>query len=383
MLLYSFTVEKLCRTDTLRNPRNSRMKNSTFYRVDSYTKPCVLVISGSQNVIDRYWGDEKVVAAVGSIIESTGFVFSHTITKTYKELYRAVQQSKPVLTIPNVYRVSARHGNIFLTDVLEKLRVPYFGSTTAGLQCIDKRHFKSVLSSYGLPTPPYAFLDNHGILLGKDNIPLPWVLKPVEGAESLGVTIISDPNDLIPVVHRLQEQFNQPCYIESYVDGKEVTVSYYANRTRVAIVGREVIRPHNSRIVDAETKAQRFSAIMGPLLQGQSMVHIRDLIIRAVRFLELRDWARFDIIIDRNGMPQIIDLNPMPGLRQDPNHPSFFPRCFQDASGRSYQDVVLALIAAVAARCSSVLPTEIVQGLVGVSNILFSELDECYVQFVG
>ena len=45
-----------------------------------------------------------------------------------------------------------------------------------------------------------------------------------------------------------------------------------------------------------------------------------------IRFLGLRDWARIDIRLDENNIPNIIEINPLPGIFPDPADNSCYPK---------------------------------------------------------
>jgi D-alanine-D-alanine ligase len=52
---------------------------------------------------------------------------------------------------------------------------------------------------------------------------------------------------------------------------------------------------------------------------------ITDLCRRAFLALECRDWCRIDVRLDTHGQPQILELNPLPGILPNPQSHSCFP----------------------------------------------------------
>ena len=59
----------------------------------------------------------------------------------------------------------------------------------------------------------------------------------------------------------------------------------------------------------------------------------------AYRALECRDWCRIDIRVDEAGVPNIVELNPLPGIIPDPRANSCFPKAAR-AAGLSYDELI-------------------------------------------
>ncbi len=55
--------------------------------------------------------------------------------------------------------------------------------------------------------------------------------------------------------------------------------------------------------------------------------------------LRVRDWCRIDVRLDEEGRPQILELNPLPGILPDPDANSCFPKAARTA-GLSYEALV-------------------------------------------
>jgi len=68
-----------------------------------------------------------------------------------------------------------------------------------------------------------------------------------------------------------------------------------------------------------------------PALERQ----IRDTCIRAFEVLRCRDWCRIDVRLDEVGIPNIMELNPLPGILPNPDDHSAFPMAARTA-GFSY-----------------------------------------------
>ena len=67
------------------------------------------------------------------------------------------------------------------------------------------------------------------------------------------------------------------------------------------------------------------------------------------RVLKCRDWSRIDLRLDKNGEPNIIEINPLPGIIPDPNENSSFPKAAR-AAGIDYNDMINTVLASAVKR---------------------------------
>jgi D-alanine-D-alanine ligase len=72
-------------------------------------------------------------------------------------------------------------------------------------------------------------------------------------------------------------------------------------------------------------------------------------VLDALRVLRVRDWCRVDVRLDDSGAPQIIELNPLPGILPDPKENSCLPKAAR-AAGMTYEELILHVVEAARAR---------------------------------
>src|SRR2546430_8911696 len=63
----------------------------------------------------------------------------------------------------------------------------------------------------------------------------------------------------------------------------------------------------------------------------------------AYHALGCRDWCRVDVRIDRFGVPNILELNPLPGIIPDPAMNSCFPKAAR-AAGFGYDELIQEVV---------------------------------------
>ncbi len=72
---------------------------------------------------------------------------------------------------------------------------------------------------------------------------------------------------------------------------------------------------------------------------------IEETVLNTYRVLDCKDWSRIDVRLDRNGKPNIIEVNPLPGILPNAEDNSCFPKAARTA-GMNYNETMLAVLRA-------------------------------------
>lgn len=126
---------------------------------------------------------------------------------------------------------NALHGNWgedgCVQGVFEWLRLPYTHSgVLASALAMDKERAKTAFAAAGLPVARSLRATRDEIEAGH-LLPLPYVVKPVSEGSSVGVYILRDPDAPPP---RLNSEMPDALMVETYVPGRELTVSVMGGR---------------------------------------------------------------------------------------------------------------------------------------------------------
>jgi D-alanine-D-alanine ligase len=65
--------------------------------------------------------------------------------------------------------------------------------------------------------------------------------------------------------------------------------------------------------------------------------------LAAYRALGCRDWSRIDVRLDADGTPNVVEVNPLPGILPDPQDNSCFPKAAR-AAGLSYDQLIQTVL---------------------------------------
>lgn len=245
--------------------------------------------------------------------------------------------------------------------MLEMLRIPYTGSspTTLGL-CLNKARAKEVLTFYGVPNSRFAVADGPAFIRRAKNLPIdyPMIVKPLFEGSSKGIKndcLVAGPAELEAKVSSIVRGYRQPALIEEFLSGREFTVALMGNGTGLKVLPIVEINyaslPAGVNHIYSYEAKWIFDTPEAPLdiftcpakLDEKLKTEIEGAAVAAFNALGVKDWCRIDIRLDREGVPNVIELNPLPGILADPKENSCFPKAAR-AAGLTFGGLVNGVI---------------------------------------
>ena len=134
--------------------------------------------------------------------------------------------------------------------LLEMLRIPYTGSRLFTLAlALDKPMTKRILWWHELPTPAFQEFDRADESLNED-LSFPLFVKPSREGTSMGVSaksIVHSEEELREQVGFIIQKYKQPALVETYIDGREVTVGMVGNLVG-PVARRMPVNPNAPRV---------------------------------------------------------------------------------------------------------------------------------------
>jgi D-alanine-D-alanine ligase len=269
--------------------------------------------------------------------------------------------------------------------MLEMLGMPYTGSGPLSLAlCLHKGKAKEVLSYHGIPTPTFQVLQ-HPYEPLSEALAFPLIVKLLHEGSSMGLSydsIVETPQALVARARYLMQTYGQAVLVEQFIDGREFTVPILGNIPARALPIIEVLfqGPRNITLFQPDDDVIRMLAqvhqqrLASPLAfrlstnQERALVQtenggfleipvaltksvcpadipvtlatlLQDTALRAFYALECRDWCRVDLRVGADGIPQVLELNPIAGL--DPA--CWFPRSAR-AAGIDYPTLMQTIL---------------------------------------
>ncbi len=202
--------------------------------------------------------------------------------------------------------------------VLDYLAIPYTGSDGVSLGVsLNKAMTKRLALKAGVPTPPFRLFESgEQARAAAAELDYPVLAKPNLGGSSAGIeaaSVLHGPEGLAELVEELVTAYRQPCLVEGYVRGTDVTVGLLGNERVQALPVGEVRTAQG--MYSGEAKRRHDREVVCPCelpdgLAGQ----LADWSLRIWRAIGARDFGRVDFMLDEAGRAWFLEINPLPGL---------------------------------------------------------------------
>jgi D-alanine-D-alanine ligase len=239
--------------------------------------------------------------------------------------------------------------------IAEFLGVPYLASDPLTLAlALHKGRAKEVFLARGIPTAPFVLVEAEDDLPRLDDLRYPVFLKPVWEGSSKGIAEANYAPDAGAARRRAREvlaTYRQPVLAEEYLPGDEFTVAVLGNGAEARALpliryrfetlpeGALPIMGYEAKWVWDE-RARPLEVLECPARVPTALaLRVADTALAAARALGCRDWARVDVRLDAAGVPNVVEVNPLPGIIPNPADNSCFP-CAARAVGMSYDQLI-------------------------------------------
>jgi D-alanine-D-alanine ligase len=197
---------------------------------------------------------------------------------------------------------------------LELLQLPYTGSgVMASAIGMDKWRTKLLWRAAGLPTADWAILDAASDFAAIEaRLGLPIFVKPAREGSSIGMSKVTAPGTL-KAAYETAAEHDPLVLAERFIDGAEFTVGILGD-TALPLIRLEPAK--DKAFYDFEAKYLRNDTqyhCPAGLPDAQEMA-LRQLALDAFRLIGGRGWGRVDLMLDRAGNPNLLEVNTSPGM---------------------------------------------------------------------
>jgi len=296
------------------------------------------------------WDDPSTIAAVEQALGLVGSVVRLEADRSFPQ---QLALARPDLVFNMAEGLHGQNREALVPAICEYLNVPYTGSDPLTLALsLHKARTKEILAYRGVATAPFTCV-RQAEDLERVALPFPVFVKPV--AEGSGKGVFS--NNLCHTSAQLRERalfllhrYAQPVLVETYLPGPEFTVAILGNGPAAYCLPFSTLPAGASPVYGYEAKWV-WDRPEAPLALFQCPARVPDGLYREIErtaldsyhALECRDWCRVDIRVDRFGVPNILELNPLPGIIPDPAMNSCFPKAAR-ATGFTYDELIQQVV---------------------------------------
>jgi D-alanine-D-alanine ligase len=292
--------------------------------------------------VDLEFDSVSVIEGIGDALKSLG----HTVflveadENTFLKLKELKGQIDIVFNIAEGLWGDARESQVPL--FCEVLKIPYThsGPTTHAIK-LDKEFTKYVLKGAGIANVP-----------GDSNFPL--IVKPNREGSSKGImdkNVVRNKEELDKQIKELSKTFDGDILVEEYIEGREFTVAVLGNKDPQVLPiveqkfdflpkGMNKIASFELKWIYEDTLKNLSDAYDCPAKLDKKL---EDEIVNTskeiYRLLDVRDCARIDYRLDKEGKLYFLEINTLPGLNMDETVISYLPLAARVA-GMSSKDLI-------------------------------------------
>jgi len=208
--------------------------------------------------------------------------------------------------------------------ILEMLNKPYVGSDGLTMaMTLDKFMAKKILAYEGINTPNFFEVKDVCSLNGV-SVKYPLIVKPRYEGSSKGITkesVVENKETLVKQAQYVINKYRQPALVEEFIEGMEFTVAVLGNSSP------EILPPVQIEIDESSYLGNRFYTFDYLRLENLKYVcpakiskelesKLKDIALRVYRAVDCRDFGRIDFRVDKNMVPYVLEINPLPSLAQ-------------------------------------------------------------------
>jgi D-alanine-D-alanine ligase len=341
---------------------NVKPESSSF--IDELSpNPVTSFQNSSKKIQDTFaeWDSRDTVNAVRDALEQ---FHSVTMIEADYNAFEKLKEIKPdiVFNVAEGFFGVSREAQI--PAMLDMLNIPYTGSDPSTLAiCLDKARTKEILSYYRIPTPKFLVIDQVDDLK-KFDLQFPVIVKPNAEGSSKGIftsSFVKNYVDLEKEVERVLNEYNQSALLEEFLPGREFTVAMLGNGNETEVL--PIVEINYSEFPEdfipiysyeakwiLDTKENPLDVFSCPAKLSLELERkIQNVCLEAYRVLRCKDWSRIDVRLDANGDPNIIEINPLPGILPDPKDNSCYPKAARTA-GMDYTTLLNKVLYTAAKR---------------------------------
>jgi D-alanine-D-alanine ligase len=220
---------------------------------------------------------------------------------------------------------------------LEYLGIPYTGSgVMASALAMDKWRTKLLWHAAGLPTPAYQLMNARtdpaalAVRLG-----LPLMVKPAREGSSIGMSKVTSVEKIAPA-YELAARYDDVVIAERFIEGVELTAAILGDAP-LPLIRLETPREFYDYQAKYFADDTRYICPCG--LPADQERALQQTALEAFRVLGCSGWGRVDLMLDRDGNPQLLEVNTIPGMTDH----SLVPMAAR-AQGISFEDLCVRIL---------------------------------------
>ncbi len=317
----------------------------------------------SEKKTDTYaeWDTWETIHALRDALSARHNV---TLVEANEDFIYKVKEAEPDIVFNVAEGLNGISREAQIPAILEMLGIPYTGSDPQTLSiCLDKARTKEILSYYNIKNAKFFITDDVN-LSDSRGLTFPLIVKPICEGSSKGIfssSFVKNESELKSEVARVVNEYNQEALVEEFLSGKEFTVALIGNGAETEVLPIVEINfnefPKDFTPIYSyeakwiiDTKENPLDVFTCPAKIDKLLEEkIKKTALAAYKILRCKDWSRIDIRLDNDGEPNVIEINPLPGILPNPEENSCYPKAARSA-GLDYSSMINKVLLVAAKR---------------------------------
>lgn len=292
--------------------------------------------------------NRKDVETISDILKDSGHEVFPVSFKEPVEFISLMKELNPDVVFNLVEEaIGEARGEMLFCSLLELFSIPYTGSQPVAIGlCLNKEKTKSILRTFGIPTPSYRVVEKLDDIDNVDRFDFPSIVKPLSEDASFGIensSVVFESKQLFDRVHDILNTYKQPALVEKYIDGRELNVAIIDGAVMpiseidfsTLPSGMPRICNYDAKWTEDSVEYQNTVPVCPSTLSEDLERMVRDIALESYNIMGCRDYARVDIRVSKYDVPYVIEVNPNPDISFDAG----FSRSAM-ASGISYAQLI-------------------------------------------
>jgi D-alanine-D-alanine ligase len=199
-----------------------------------------------------------------------------------------------------------------LQGALQWLKTPYTGSgVLASALAMDKLKSKEMFRAAGINTPDYVIARTAGDAnIAVEEFGYPLVIKPVGQGSSVGMSKVFESGELAAAME-LALSFGSTALVERCIVGDESTVAVLQGQALPSI---RIETPRVFYDYRAKYESDKTQYHCPGTEDAQLEQQFHDVAVAAFTRLGCGGWGRVDFMTGSDGVPQVLEVNTIPGM---------------------------------------------------------------------
>ncbi|MBM3243926.1 MAG: ATP-grasp domain-containing protein [Candidatus Omnitrophica bacterium] len=306
------------------------------------------------------YDSEETISSIVSALKIKGHSVE-AIDVEYPKLFSYFSRNNVDIVFNIAEGIRGKFRESEVPAILDYLNIPYTGSGTFSLAlALNKALTKKILRAENIPTPNFQLFSKGNETLDP-LLKFPLIVKPNCEGSAKGINktnVVGNKEELFIKVKEIINSYHQDALVEEFIEGKELTVGILENgRPRVLPILEIDFSECNSSgeyFYSWRMKEYQGDKELGLIpsfhcparLDKATEEKVKEVAFKTHRAVGCLDISRTDIRLDKNNVPYVLEINPLPGL--DPKESNFPIMAY--AAGMKYEDLIEAILLSASER---------------------------------